>query len=475
MKPRHSRRARGATAAAQRGRSVIVWTARLLLPAYVAYVVVIGGDFLDLYRFFAPLLPLGLVLATSALLPRVDRGAIVAIALALGVVLLAGHAFQQERLARRALQVAEPERGTRGIEPLGWTRLYALRWAATGRWIAAHANPGDWMAVGAAGAMPYYAGIANLDTFGLCDAWVAHEGPIVGNRPGHQRFAPESYILSKHPAFLLIGNDYTSDQPRPLRRDRKWEQRGYVWAEARIDADHFGAPSPFYHYLLMRLDRAQQHAGSAWLRFSSNRHAQAAAVRALCLSAGALALREVDAPEPGAGEALIRVAMAGICNTDLELAKGYMGFSGVLGHELCGVVEACDDARWVGKRVAGEINLACTHCDLCRRGLSRHCPTRTVMGIVGKDGCFADYVTLPLRNLHVLPDSIADEVACFVEPVAAAFEVLEQVTPMPRDRVAVLGDGKLACSSRRCCERPAAKSCWSESTHRSCSALTRSA
>jgi threonine dehydrogenase-like Zn-dependent dehydrogenase len=166
-------------------------------------------------------------------------------------------------------------------------------------------------------------------------------------------------------------------------------------------------------------------------------------VRALCLSAGALELREVDAPEPGPGEALIRVAVAGVCNTDLELAKGYMGFSGVLGHELCGVVEACNDARWVGKRVAGEINLACTHCDLCRRGLSRHCPTRTVMGIVGKDGCFADYVTLPTRNLHILPDSIADEVACFVEPVAAAFEVLEQVTPMARDRVAVLGDGKL--------------------------------
>jgi arabinofuranosyltransferase len=255
------------TASAQRGRSAIVWTARLLLPAYVAYVVVIGGDFLDLYRFFAPLLPLALVLATSALLVRVESRSNRTVAVALGAVLLAGHAVQQERLARRALQVAEPDRGARGIEPLGWTKLYALRWAATGRWIAAHADQGDWMAVGAAGAMPYYAGIANLDTFGLCDAWVAHEGPIVGNRPGHQRFAPESYILSKHPAFLLIGNDYTSDQPRPLRRDRKWEQRGYVWAEARIDAEHFGAPSTFYHYLLMRLDRARQHAGSAWLRF----------------------------------------------------------------------------------------------------------------------------------------------------------------------------------------------------------------
>jgi threonine dehydrogenase-like Zn-dependent dehydrogenase len=166
-------------------------------------------------------------------------------------------------------------------------------------------------------------------------------------------------------------------------------------------------------------------------------------VHALYLEGGKLSLREVDVPEPGPGEALVRVAMAGICNTDLELAKGYMSFEGVLGHELCGVVERCDDARWVGRRVAGEINLACTKCALCSRGLGRHCPTRTVMGIAGKAGCFAQYVTLPVRNLHVLPDAIPDELACFVEPTAAAFEILEQLTVMSRDRVAVLGDGKL--------------------------------
>jgi threonine dehydrogenase-like Zn-dependent dehydrogenase len=166
-------------------------------------------------------------------------------------------------------------------------------------------------------------------------------------------------------------------------------------------------------------------------------------MKALYLDAGQLSVRDVAPPAPAADEALIRVAMAGICNTDLELSKGYMGFSGVLGHELCGVVEAAPDARLIGKRVAGEINLACRRCATCLRGLYRHCPARSVLGIAGKDGCFAEYVTLPVANLHVLPDALPDELACFVEPAAAAFELLDQVTPMPRDRVAVLGDGKL--------------------------------
>jgi threonine dehydrogenase-like Zn-dependent dehydrogenase len=166
-------------------------------------------------------------------------------------------------------------------------------------------------------------------------------------------------------------------------------------------------------------------------------------VKALCLHEGGLALRDIALPEPAPDEALIRVTMAGICNTDLEIARGYMGFSGVLGHELCGVVISCSDVRYVGRRVAGEINLACTRCALCRRGLGRHCATRSVLGIMAKDGCFAEYVTLPVRNLHPLPNTLSDEVACFVEPTAAAFEVLEQVTPMPTDRALVLGDGKL--------------------------------
>jgi alcohol dehydrogenase len=158
---------------------------------------------------------------------------------------------------------------------------------------------------------------------------------------------------------------------------------------------------------------------------------------------GAVALREVPRPEPQPGEALVRVRMAGICNTDLEITRGYMGFRGVLGHELLGVVEACDDADWIGRRVVGEINLACGRCEWCERGLARHCPTRTVLGIRHKDGCFAEHVTLPLANLHAVPESIPDERAVFVEPLAAAFEIAEQVDLGKHADVLVLGDGKL--------------------------------
>jgi alcohol dehydrogenase len=167
------------------------------------------------------------------------------------------------------------------------------------------------------------------------------------------------------------------------------------------------------------------------------------AMLALCHETDAVRLRTIAPPEPRAGEALIRVRMAGICNTDLEIARGYMGFEGVLGHEFVGVVEACADASWVGARVAGEINLACLQCKLCRRGLTRHCPERTVLGILGKDGAFAEYVTLPVVNLHRVPEQLSDRSACFIEPLAACFEVLEQVTVQPSDRIAILGDGKL--------------------------------
>lgn len=150
-------------------------------------------------------------------------------------------------------------------------------------------------------------------------------------------------------------------------------------------------------------------------------------------------------PEPtiGTGEALVHVLVAGVCNTDLELVKGYMGFDGVLGHEFVGVVEQCDDAAWVGKRVVGEINCGCGECDLCRGGDARHCPGRTVLGILNRDGAFADRVVLPIRNLHVVPDAVPTHEAVFVEPLAAAFEILEQVAVHPSSHVLVLGDGKL--------------------------------
>jgi len=156
-----------------------------------------------------------------------------------------------------------------------------------------------------------------------------------------------------------------------------------------------------------------------------------------------IGLRDVAKPQPAAGEALVRVRAAGICNTDLEIIRGYMSFEGTLGHELVGVVEECADASWLGARVTAEINLACQRCDLCQRGLQRHCPTRRVLGILDKDGAFAEYVTLPIENLHRVPDALSDRAACFIEPLAACFEILEQVAISPRDRVAVLGDGKL--------------------------------
>jgi threonine dehydrogenase-like Zn-dependent dehydrogenase len=156
-----------------------------------------------------------------------------------------------------------------------------------------------------------------------------------------------------------------------------------------------------------------------------------------------LALRERAVPEPRAGEVLIRVRMAGVCNTDLEIVRGYMGFSGVLGHEFVGDVVAGDDASWLGARVNGEINLACGACRFCREGLSRHCPTRSVLGILGKDGTFAEYLTLPVANLSRVPEGLSDELAVLTEPLAAAFEILEQVHVKPGQRTLVLGDGKL--------------------------------
>lgn len=141
--------------------------------------------------------------------------------------------------------------------------------------------------------------------------------------------------------------------------------------------------------------------------------------------------------------ALIRTLVAGICNTDLELQRGYYGFSGTPGHEFVGEVVEADDRALVGKRVVGEINLACGHCDFCAIGLGRHCARRTVLGIVKHAGAFAEYLVLPESNLHVVPNEIPTEQAVFVEPLAAACEVLDQVQIPPGEHVAVLGDGKL--------------------------------
>lgn len=156
-----------------------------------------------------------------------------------------------------------------------------------------------------------------------------------------------------------------------------------------------------------------------------------------------LALREVDTPRPAAGEALIRVTLAGICGTDRQILKGYSGFRGIPGHEFVGQVQECEACEWIGKRVVGEINITCGRCDFCHRGLGRHCRERSVMGIINRPGAFAEYVTLPVANLHEVPASVSNEAAVFTEPLAAATEILEQVPIPTGTRVAILGAGRL--------------------------------
>ncbi len=168
---------------------------------------------------------------------------------------------------------------------------------------------------------------------------------------------------------------------------------------------------------------------------------------------GAGARMRDDYPDPGAdrnaaagGESTVSVTLAGICGTDLEILDGYMSYRGVPGHEFVGVVEKSEarGATLVGKRVAGEINVWCGRCGRCQGGMERHCPARTVLGIQGRDGAFAERLSLPARNLHPIPDSVSDEQAVFIEPLAAAFEISEQVQAAAGSRAAVVGDGRLA-------------------------------
>ena len=161
------------------------------------------------------------------------------------------------------------------------------------------------------------------------------------------------------------------------------------------------------------------------------------------LEAGKVTLKQVQMPPRKAGFALLRMLTAGICNTDLELQRGYYGFVGTPGHEFVAEVVEADTKELIGKRVGGEINLTCAHCEWCKKHLGRHCPNRTVLGIVGHQGAFAAYLTLPEENLHVIPDSIPTDHAVFLEPVAAACEILDQVAIPGDSQVAVLGDGKL--------------------------------
>jgi len=157
-----------------------------------------------------------------------------------------------------------------------------------------------------------------------------------------------------------------------------------------------------------------------------------------------LFLSTIEKPARGKGESLIKLLMAGICNTDIEIVRGYMGFQGVLGHEFVGIVIDSDDPNLLNKRVVGEINVGCGQCKYCLQGLERHCPNRTVVGIYNRQGVFAEYLVLPDKNLHVVPDNVSDEEAVFVEPLAASLEIQEQIQVRPTDKIAIVGDGKLA-------------------------------
>ncbi len=158
-----------------------------------------------------------------------------------------------------------------------------------------------------------------------------------------------------------------------------------------------------------------------------------------------LSIREdVPIPDPGEGEALIKILLTGLCSTDLELVRGYYPFTGIPGHEFVGrVVSSPSDPAWIEKRVVGEISIACGKCDTCKSGLNRHCERRKTLGIHDWNGAFAEYLVLPLVNLHVVPDHLPNEVAVFTEPVAAALEILEQTSLETRDRVLVIGAGRL--------------------------------
>ena len=166
-------------------------------------------------------------------------------------------------------------------------------------------------------------------------------------------------------------------------------------------------------------------------------------MKALFFDGRALRLEQRPLPAPTEGEALVKVRYAGICSTDLEILKGYMHLGGIPGHEFTGRVVECSEPALMDKRVVGEINCVCGNCDLCRRGQSNHCSRRSVLGIFERDGVFAEYLTLPEKNCHILDESIKDQDAVFVEPLAACFRVVEQLNFDETMKVFVLGDGRL--------------------------------
>jgi threonine dehydrogenase-like Zn-dependent dehydrogenase len=199
-------------------------------------------------------------------------------------------------------------------------------------------------------------------------------------------------------------------------------------------------------------------------------------MRAVWLEDRTLRLRhDAPLPSPRSGEALVRVRYAGVCGTDLELTRGYYPYAGIPGHEFVGRVAAAEGAEaWIGRRVVGEINAACHVCAACRAGRTTHCENRSVLGIKARDGAFAEYLTLPVENLHEVPPGVPDEVAVFAEPLAAALEIQRQVAIGPAERVAVIGDGRLAQLVAQTLALTAATSSSSDGTRRSSRGSPRS-
>lgn len=250
------RRAQALRAVASRRTFVVVALLALLL--HTSFVARVGGDFLDLYRFLVPLLPLAFCLPAAAagelwgalgprarwLVPPTAAG------------FLASHAQSQVAMIREAMPTDSLSRLEHDLEPLGWTRDYARRWQGIGTWLSRIKQPTDSLAVGAAGAIPFYSGLPNLDLFGLSDREVARSGQRLGDRPGHQRFATMAYLFSKRPTFVLMSPELTPLEPAPLPFDPYWDEHGYVPIRIRVDRSLCGCGETFYHQFLVRRERA---------------------------------------------------------------------------------------------------------------------------------------------------------------------------------------------------------------------------
>jgi hypothetical protein len=226
----------------------------------------VGGYFLGGYRFLVPLMPLAIVLTAAGIVqwllvlesrirpsaPGWARPA--AVGAAAAAVALHG-SYQVNEIRDRIEAGSGVSSPLFSLEPLRATRELALQWAALGRWIKAHAHPGDSMAGGAAGAAPYHAEILGIDTLGVCDREVARHGVVVGSWPGHQRLASTEYVLSRKPTFLFFTRSRLSTRPIVPKRDPVWEERGYVWVTAKIDREAHGAPETYYFHFQIREDR----------------------------------------------------------------------------------------------------------------------------------------------------------------------------------------------------------------------------